>query len=71
MFFSLNKHGRTGGFEVTLVKDQCGLAIRKYSFSQRTLNEWIKLSTECVNASSVNMFKKRLIHIPGGRVTHR
>ena len=35
---------------------QCRLEIRKHSFSQRTINEWNKLSTDCVNAS-VNMFK--------------
>ena len=57
--------------EVKLVKDQCRLDIRKYSFSQRTINEWNKLSTDCVTASSVNMFKKRLTHISGGWVAHR
>ena len=30
---------------------------RKYSFSQRVINEWNKLSYDCVNSSSVNMFK--------------
>ena len=34
MFFSLRKHSRTRGHEVKLVKDQCRLDIRKYSFSQ-------------------------------------
>ena len=29
----------------------------KYSFSQRTINVWNKLSTDCVNATSVNVFK--------------
>ena len=32
----------------------------KYSFSQRTINEWNKLSTDCVNVSSVNMFKNKV-----------
>ena len=71
MFFSLKKDSRTRGHQVKLVKDQCGLDIRKYSFSQRTINEWNKLSTNCVTASSVNMFKKRLTHISGGRVTRK
>ena len=31
MFFSLKKDSRTTGHEVTLVKDQCRLHIRKYS----------------------------------------
>ena len=38
MFFSLKKDSRTRGHEVKLVKGQCRLDIRKYSFSQRTVN---------------------------------
>ena len=38
--------------EVTLVKDQCRLDIRKDSFSQ-----WNILSTGCLNASSVNVIR--------------
>ena len=38
MFFSLKKNSRTRGHEVKLVKDQCRLDIRKYSFIQRTIN---------------------------------
>ena len=45
---------------LSLVKDQCRLEIRKYSFSQGTINEWNKLSTDCVTASSVNMFKNKV-----------
>ena len=58
--FSLKKNNRTRGHEVTLVKDQCRLDIRKYSISQRTINEYNKLSTGCVTASSVNMFKNKV-----------
>ena len=57
MFISLKKDSRTRGHEVKLVKDQCRLDIRKYSFSQRTINKWNKLSTYCVTDSNVNMFK--------------
>ena len=46
--------------EVKLVNGQCRLDIRKYSFSQRTINEWNKLSIDCVTASSVNMFKNNV-----------
>ena len=62
MFFSLKKDSRTRGHEVKLVKDQCRLDIRKYSFSQRKINEWNKLSTDCVTAStsSMNMFKNKV-----------
>ena len=48
---------RTGGHQAALVNEQCRLDMRKYSFSQRVINEWNKLSYDCVNASSVNMFK--------------
>ena len=51
------------------IKDKCRLDIREYSFSQRTINEWNKLSADCVIASSVNI--TRLTYISGGRVTHR
>ena len=60
IYFSLKKDSRTRGHEVKLVKDQCRLDIRKHSFSQRTINEWNKLSTDCVTASSVNMFKNKV-----------
>ena len=56
----LKNGSRTTGHEVTLVKDQCRLDIRKYSFSQRTINEWNKLSTDCVNGSSTNRFKNKV-----------
>ena len=59
MFFSLKKDNRTRGHEVKLVKDQCRFDTRKYSFSQRTINEWNKLSTDFITASSVNMFKNK------------
>ena len=60
IFFSLKKDNRTRRHEVTLVKDQRRLDIRKYSFSQKTINEWKKLCTYCVNASNVNMFKNKV-----------
>ena len=59
-FFSIKKDNRTRRHEVTLVKHQCILDIRKYSFSQRAINEWNKLFTVCVTASSVNMFKNKV-----------
>ena len=60
IFFSLMKDNRTREHEITLVKDQYRLDIRKYSFSQRTINERNKLSTYCVTSSSVNMFKNKV-----------
>ena len=46
--------------DAALVKEQCRLDMRKYSFSQRVINEWDKLPNDCVNASNVNMFKNRI-----------
>ena len=31
-----------------------------YSFSQRTMNEWNKSSTDCINARNMNMFKNKI-----------
>ena len=61
MFFSLKKDNKiiTRGHEVILVKGQCRLDIRKYSFSQRTIKEWNKSSAVCVTASSVNMLNNK------------
>ena len=42
------------------MKEKCRLDIKKHSFSQRTINERDKSSTDCVNASSVNMFKNTI-----------
>ena len=50
----------TRGHGILLVKEQCRLDIRKYLFSQRTIIEWNKLPSDCVNASSVNMFKNKI-----------
>ena len=60
MFFKLKEGIITRGHKATLVKEQCRLVMRKYSFSQRVLNEWNKLPNGLVNASSVNMFKNRI-----------
>ena len=60
IFFSLRKDSRTRRHEVTIVKNQCRLDSRKYSFSQKKINGWNKLYTGCVTASSVNMFKDKV-----------
>ena len=56
----IDKYKITRGHNYTLVKKQSRLDVRKYSFSQRTINVWNKLSTDCVHASSVNMFKNKI-----------
>ncbi len=59
IFFEIKESKITRGHNFTLVKKQSTLDVRKFSFSQteRTINVWNKLSTECAHASSVNMFK--------------
>ena len=59
IFFTV-KEERTRGHGVALAKKQCRLDIRKFSFSQRTVNEWNGLSADCVGASSVNIFKNKI-----------
>ena len=59
-FFEIKESKITRGHNFTLVKKQSRLDVRKFSFSQRTINVWNKLSSECVHASSVNMFKNRI-----------
>ena len=60
IFLEINQSKITRGHNFTLVKKQSRLDVRKFSLSQRTINVWNKLSTECVNASSVNMFKNKI-----------
>ena len=59
-FFEIKESKITRGHNYTLVKKQSRLDVRKYSFSQRTINVWNNLSTDCVQASSVNMFKNKI-----------
>ena len=57
IFSKLRESSRTRGHKAALVKEQCRLDMRKYPFSQTVINEWNKLLNDCINASSVNMFK--------------
>ena len=34
--------------------------VRKYCFSQRTVNDWDKLSADCMHSGSINMFKNKI-----------
>ncbi len=57
IFFEIKQSKITRGHNFTLVKKQSRLDesdVRKFSFSQRTINVWNKLSTECVHASNNN-----------------
>ena len=57
MFFKLKEGSRTRRHKAALVKEHCRLDMRKYSISQRVINDWNKLQNYCVKASSLNMFK--------------
>ena len=48
IFFKIKTGKITRGHDFTLVKGQNRLDFRKYSFSQRTVNEWNTLSADCV-----------------------
>ena len=60
IFFEIKERKITRGHNYKLVKKQSRLDVRKYSFSQRTINVWNNLSTDCVHASSVNMVKNKI-----------
>ena len=60
IFFVIKESKITRGYKYTLVKKQSRLDIRKYLLSRRTINVWYKLSSDCVHASSVNMFKNKI-----------
>ena len=60
IFFTVMEERRTRGHGVTLAKKQYRLDIRTFSFSQRIVNEWNRLSADCVGASSVNIFKNKI-----------
>ena len=54
IFFFLIKESKiTRGHNFTQVKEQRRFDVRKYSFSQRCINVWNKVFTDCVNDVSV------------------
>ena len=57
IFFRIKNDSRTRGHSLALVKCHSRLDIRNCTFSQRVVNDWNKLPEECINATSVNMFK--------------
>ena len=61
MLFKYKTNNRTTGHRWALAKELCKENdIGKYAFSQRMINEWNRLPGECVNATSVNMFKNKI-----------
>ena len=57
---TLKENSTTRGHKAALVKPYCKLNKRKFSFSQRTINDWNNLSHDCEYASSVNIFKNKI-----------
>ena len=51
---------QTSPQDLMVGEEQCELDIDKNSFSQRVGNIWNKLPTDCVNVTSVNLFKARI-----------
>ena len=58
--FEIKESKITIGHNFTPVKKQSRLDVRKFAFSQWTISVWNRFSTECVHASSVNMFKNSI-----------
>ena len=57
-FYILKTGNRVRGHNWALANEHFKFDnIRQYACSQRTVNEWKKLPGECVNATSVTMFK--------------
>ena len=53
IYFEIKESKITRGHKLTLVKEQSRLDVRKFSFFQRTINVWNKLSTECVQCNAM------------------
>jgi len=48
------------GHSIELLKQRASFDVRKFSFSQRVVQQWNKLPLEDMDATSVNQFKNRL-----------
>jgi len=60
-FFQLSAcEYQLSGHIMKMSKQRTNLDVRKFSFSQRVVQEWNKLSQDVVDATSVNQFKNRL-----------
>ena len=63
LIFLIRENKITRMLNFTLAKEQSELDVRKYSFSQMTINVWNNLSIDCVHARNVNMFNNIIIQI--------
>ena len=60
MFFTEASHKGTRGHDYKLQKSRSRLKNRQNVFSQRVVNNWNSLSSDCVHSSSINQFKGAL-----------
>ena len=56
-FITENEHGKTRGHPYKISKLHSRLDIRKYSFTQRIVNDWNRLPRSAVMSASINQFK--------------
>ena len=65
---------RTRGHTLKILKRGARLDCRKYSFSQRVVNNWNALPAEAVLCTTVNSFKGKIAsliqHIGGSYISH-
>lgn len=62
-FFQINTN-ETRGHSYKIFKNRCFTTQRKYSFSQRTVNNWNNLTEEIVTSKNINAFKRALNNTP-------
>ena len=66
MFCKIKESKITSGHNFTLVKEQSRFGVIKYSFSQKTIIVWNKLSNDCVYASIVQEQNRYIYLIKAG-----
>ena len=59
-FFEMEVEKRTRGHTLKIHKKGARLDCRRYSFSQRVVNNWNALPVEAVSCTTVNSFKGKI-----------
>ena len=62
-FFALDKNNRTRGHNIKLSLPRCSSRVRQNFFSIRVITAWNSLPSECVNSTTVRIFKTRLLSV--------
>ena len=60
--FQLSKYEGTRWHSLKLNKHSTNRDVRHFFFSERVINNWNQLDQNVIDATSVNVFKKRLQH---------